>query len=80
MKEMRIRLHSFQDVHDLSAVAAKMDCDVRITDGSHNVNAKSIMCIFGINLRHTLTLQLDCDEEDFEVFRTLAGRFEADSQ
>ena len=79
MKEMHVRLRSFQDVHDLCGIAAKMDCDLRITDGRRSVNAKSIMCIFGIDLRRTLTLQLDCGEEDFEVFRTLAGRFEADS-
>ena len=80
MKEMTIRLGSFQEVRDLSAVAGKMNFPVRITDGHREGNAKSLMSMFGLNLRQPLFVQLDCDEDDFEVFRTLAGRFEVTSE
>ena len=80
MKEMKIRLNSFQDIRDLSAIAGKMNFPVRITDGNREGNAKSLMSIFGLNLRQILTVEShDCDDDDFEVFRTLAGRFEVDS-
>ena len=80
MKEMTIRLGSFQEVRDLSAIAGKMNFSVRIKDGHREGNAKSLMSMFGLNLRQPLTVQLDCDEDDFEVFRTLAGRFEVTSE
>ena len=79
MKEMTIRLKSFQDVRDLSAIAGKMNFPVRITDGNREGNAKSLMSFFGLNLHQDLRVLASCDEDDFEVFRTLAGRFEVGS-
>lgn len=80
MKEMTIRLSSFQDIRDLSAIAGKMNFPIRITDGHREGNAKSLMSIFGLNLRQNLTVQANCEDDDFEVFRTLAGRFEVGSK
>ena len=76
MKEMQIRLRSFQEVQELVNLASSFDFPVMITDGVRNVNAKSIMCMFGMNLRRPVVLLLDCDDEDFEIFRIMAGRFE----
>jgi len=80
VKEMTIRLSSFQDIRDLSAIAGKMNFLIRITDGHREGNAKSLMSIFGLNLRQNLTVQANCEDDDFEVFRTLAGRFEVGSK
>ena len=79
MKEMTIRLRSFQDIRDLSAIAGKMNFPVLLIDEKREGNAKSLMSMFGLNLRQNLTVQADCDDDDFEVFRTLAGRFEVGS-
>ena len=76
MKEMQIRLRSFQEVQELVNLASSFDFPVMITDGTRNVNAKSIMCMFSMNLRRPVVLLLDCDDEDFEIFRIMAGRFE----
>ena len=76
MKEMQIRLKSFQDVQELVNLASSYDFPVMITDGVRNVNAKSIICMFSMNLRRPVVLLLDCDDEDFEIFRIMAGRFE----
>ena len=76
MKEMQIRLRSFQDVQELVNLTSSFDFPVMITDGTRNVNAKSIMCMFSMNLRRPVVLLLDCDDEDFEIFRIMAGRFE----
>ena len=76
MKEMQIRLRSFQDVQELVNLASSFDFPVMITDGTRNVNAKSIMCMFSMNLRRPVVLLLDCGDEDFEIFRIMAGRFE----
>ena len=76
VKEIRVRLRSFQDVRELCTLAGSMPCEVQITDGKRTVNAKSIMCIFGLSIRRHLTLRLDCGEEDFEAFRQKAARFE----
>ena len=76
MREMQIRLASFQDVRDIVTLAASVDYPVMITDGHKTVNAKSIMCMFSLNMRHPVTLLLDCDTDDFEAFRFKAARFE----
>lgn len=78
VKEMYVRLRSFQDVQSLASMASTCEYRVMITDGNRTVNAKSIMCMFSVNMRRPVLLLLDCDEEDFEVFRIMAGRFEAD--
>ena len=76
MKEMHIRLQSFQDIRDLAVLSSAQPYGVRISDTRFTVNAKSPMCLLSLNLHSTLRLQLDCGEDDFERFRQQAARFE----
>ena len=76
MKEKQIRLSSFQDVRDLVNLATSVDYRVMISDGNRTVNAKSMMCMFSLDMRRPVTLLLDCDEDDFEAFSLKAVRFE----
>lgn len=76
MKEMQIRLTSFQDVREMVNLASSVEYRVMITDGNKTVNAKSMMCMFSLNMRRPVTLLLDCDADDFEAFRFKAARFE----
>ena len=59
----------------ISAIAAKEEFRILVTDGHRTVNAKSLMGIFTLNMGKPLALLLDCDAEDFEAFRVKAGRF-----
>ena len=76
MREMKVRLGSFQDVRELVNLASSVEYPVMIGDGEKAVNAKSIMCMFSLNFRRPALLLLDCDEDDFEAFRFKAARFE----
>ena len=75
MQELLVRVKSFQDVRSLSAIAAKEDFHIGITDGYRRVNAKSLMGIFTLSMDRPLVLQLDCSEEICEAFRVKVGRF-----
>ena len=73
--EMSIRLRSFEDVQTLTDLATAQPFRVWISDGRQTVNAKSLMCMFSLDLCKPLTLQLACGEEGTEVFRHLRERF-----
>ena len=73
--EMSIRLRSFEDVQTLADLATAQPFRVWISDDHQTVNAKSLMCMFSLNLCRPLTLQLDCGEEGDEVFRQMRERF-----
>ena len=73
--EMSIRLCSFEDVQTLADLATAQPFRVRISDDHQTVNAKSLMCMFSLNLCRPLTLQLDCGEEGNEAFRQFYERF-----
>ena len=73
--EMNIRLCSFEDVQTLADLATAQPFRVWISDGRQTVDAKSLMCMFSLDLCKPLTLQLACGEEGTEVFRLLRERF-----
>ena len=73
--EMNIRLCSFEDVQALADLATAQPFRVWISDGRQTVNAKSLMCMFSLDLCKPLTLQLGCGEEGNEVFRQMRERF-----
>lgn len=75
MNDFYIKLTSFQDINLLSKLALEVPNKVIVSDGKHSVNAKSLMCMFSLNLGQPLLLQLECSEREFESFRQKAARF-----
>ena len=73
--EMNIRLCSFEDVQTLADLATAQPFRVWISDGRQTVDAKSLMCMFSLDLCKPLTLQLGCGEEGHEVFCRMRERF-----
>ena len=73
--EMNITVRSFEDVQTLADLATAQPFRVWISDGRQTVNAKSLMCMFSLDLCKPLTLQLGCGEEGHEVFRQMLERF-----
>ena len=71
--EMNIRLCSFEDVQTLADLATAQPFRVWISDGRQTVNAKSLMCLFSLDLYKPLTLQCDCGEEGTEVFKSFGN-------
>ncbi|MBP3674788.1 MAG: HPr family phosphocarrier protein [Oscillospiraceae bacterium] len=75
MKELYIKAASFSDIRTVSELAAAENYTVTVTDGQRTVNAKSLMCIFSLDMDRPLLLQLDCNENDFESFREKVSGF-----
>ena len=73
--EMNIRLCSFEDVQALADLATAQPFRVWISDGRQTADAKSMMCIFSLDLCQPLTLQRDCGEEGNEALRQFGQRF-----
>ena len=67
--EMSIMVRSFEDVRALVDLATAQPFRVWISDGRQTVDAKSLMCVFSLDLCKPLTLQLGCGEEGIEAFR-----------
>ena len=75
--DLHVRLRSFEDARTLADLATAQPFRVRISDGHHWVDAKSLLCMFSLDLREPLTLRADCSGEEFERLRTLLGNFGA---
>ncbi len=75
MREMEIQLHSVQDVLAFVALATSCSFPVRVGTAQHQVNGKSFMEMFSLNLRGPLTAYLECSEDAFRQFSQDADRF-----
>ena len=73
--EMNIMVRSFEDVRALVDLATAQPFRVWISDGRQTADAKSMMCIFSLDLCQPLTLRLDCGEEGNEALRQFGQRF-----
>ena len=73
--EMSIMVRSFEDVRALVDLATAQPFRVWISDGRQTADAKSMMCIFSLDLCQPLTLRLDCGEEGNEAFHQICERF-----
>ena len=73
--EMNIMVRSFEDVRALVDLATAQPFRVWISDGRQTADAKSMMCIFSLDLCQPLTLQLDCGEEGNEALQQFRQRF-----
>ena len=72
--EMHIMIRSFDDAKTLVDLATAQPFRVWISDGRQTVDARSMMCVFGLDLCKPLTLQLDCGEEGTEGLTAGLGR------
>ena len=72
---LHIRLRSFEDARTLADLATALPFRVWISDGHHEVDARSLMCMFSLDLCDPLVLHADCSREDFEGLRKALGDF-----
>ena len=65
MKTVKIRLSSIEAVRDFVEIVRKYDSEVDLSSGRYVVDAKSIMCIFSLDLLSPITLTAygdDCEK------------------
>ena len=75
MRQFQIRVASFADIQAFVSLAIAQPFDVLIDSNGNQINAKSLMAMFGLNFRKPLMVQVRCEEEAFLTFREDAARF-----
>ena len=61
MKKLLIRFNTIEDVRRFVDVAAGTECSIELSQGSYSVDGKSIMGIFGLDLKETVTVCVSGD-------------------
>ena len=69
MREFEIRLRCVQDVQDFVDLATTKPFNIYVCDDTHQVSGKSFMEMFSLNLRHPVTVSLQCTQEEYDSFR-----------
>ena len=75
MHEIQIHLRSVQDVLDFVALATSRAFHITVGDHHHQVNGKSFMEMFCLNIHAPLLARLECTEPDYYQFLWDADRF-----
>ena len=78
MYQVKIELRSVRAVLDFVSLATSRSFPIRVGTEKHQVNAKSFMELFCLNLREPVTATLQCSEEEFRKFCLEADRFLAE--
>ena len=68
MKERKIRLLSVEDAKNFVKVTTGCDFDVDLYDNSIMIDAKSIIGVLSMDLRHVLTVRYSGENEELEAF------------
>lgn len=68
MKERKIRLQSVEDAKEFVALTTECDFDVDLYYNSIVVDAKSIIGVLSMDLRHVLTVRYIGENKKLEAF------------
>lgn len=72
---LEIKLESVKDVQDFVSIATACPYAVEVSSTGFQVNGKSFMEMFCIDLRRTLTVTVDCGDDPCADFCREAARF-----
>lgn len=75
MRQFQVRINSVQSALAFVALATSRPFLVMVGNEHHQVNGKSFLELFCLNLNQDLTCSVDCCEEDFQQFLQDADRF-----
>jgi len=75
MRQIEIQLNSVQDVMDFVTLATSRAFPIRVGNSRHQVNGKSFMEMFCLNLREPLTVTFQCSDEEYDALCAAADRF-----
>ena len=77
MKKFQIFLHSVADVQAFVTLAMVQPFQVLVGNPNHCIIGKNFMGMFSLDYSQPVDVQVDCDEEQFLLFRHAAARFVA---
>jgi len=75
MREFEIQLRSVQEVHEFVDLATTKPFTILVCDDHHQVNGKSFMEMFCLNLHSRLRVRSEGYDWEFEQFLRDAQRF-----
>ena len=75
-KEFMIRLGSVRDVEDFVRLSTEQPYPVYLDDGNQQVNGKSFMEMFCLNLTRPLRVTVQCGEDQVQDFLSQTARFQ----
>ena len=75
MHTFLVAFRSFEDVREFVSLALTQSYDIFVSNGSHAVDAKSLMVMFSLDYSRPLEVRLDCTAEDFAAFAERAAKF-----
>lgn len=64
MKTLTVKLGTIDSVKKFNYLATRQDFDIDIVSGRYNVDAKSLMGIFSLNLMEPIKVVLHTDNEE----------------
>ena len=62
MKSLKISLEMAQKVKEFVAITQESECEILLKSGKYVVDAKSILCIFSLDLSKPLTVEIYSDD------------------
>ena len=68
MEDFEIHLRSVQLVLQFVSLSTSRDFPVYVTGKHHRVSGKSFMEMFSLNLRHPVTVSLQCTQDEYDAF------------
>ena len=75
VKQFHVRMRSFEDIQAFVSLASQQPFDITVGNDEQDISAKSLMAFLGLNFRHPLQVQMECDENQFISFQAAAARF-----
>lgn len=61
MFQYKIKLKSFEDIHEFVKTCNKIDCDTDLSCGRTTVDAKSLLGVISLDIRQILYLSVNTD-------------------
>lgn len=78
MQEFHIALHSFQDVQEFISLATVQPFAVLVGNDVQQVNGKSFIGMVSLDFTRPLSVQADCDGQQWQTFRGVVDKFLAE--
>ena len=75
MKQFSVWMRSFEDIQTFVSLASQQPFDISVGTDDQDISAKSLMAVLGLNFRKPVTVQMDCDDNQFANFQAAAARF-----
>ena len=72
MQHFSISIHSLEEVQAFVKLAMVQPFDISVGNERQLVNGKNFMGMFSLDFRHPLDVQVDCDDDSYQLFRQKA--------